>query len=60
VKADVFDLVALAGVAALGVGLWRLSPSLALVALGSIALAFGVWGSVARTRHRNTGEPGGG
>jgi hypothetical protein len=45
VKPDVFDWLILAGAVVLVVGLWLVSPALALIVLGVLIMGAGILGS---------------
>lgn len=63
-KLDVYDLIAIAGLATLGVGLWLVHPGLSLTVVGLVGLVFGVVGSLresrpaARTAREGSGTEG--
>lgn len=50
-KPDVFDLMALAGLAMVFVGVWWLSPPWALITCGVLVGAFGVLASRTKVGH---------
>lgn len=52
---DAYDVLALLGLAILGVGLWLVSPALSLSVLGILILAAGVLGSMWRARRGRKG-----
>jgi len=57
-KLDLFDMIALMGLSMMFVGLWWLSPPVALIITGALLVGFGVWGSRAAAGKRASGKAG--